>query len=718
MAIDLREAVVLGTVSGWLALGGAAQAQEAAATQLSPVVVRGDAPEPTETGDRLFLSTSASATKSDTPVLETAQSVSTVTRQQLDEQGAQTVGEALRYTAGVLSDRDSNARYDSVFLRGFGAFGTATQYVNFLDGLKLPRGQAFAQAAIDPYLLDRVDVLKGPSALLYGQISPGGLVNQVSRLASDRAAHEILLEGGTHGRAQAGFSSQGALDADGSLLYSLAAIGRHADSRYDGVREDRYAVAPALTWRPSADTRFTLSAYYQKDPDGGYFNSIYPRFLAPAAYKGDLGRRVNIGDPDFDAFKREQHGIGYQFEHRANATLTLRSRLRYSDVDVDFRSLQMAGPLADTGIIPRQALRSIEDVQGVALDNQAQFDFATGAVQHTLLTGLDYQHTRSNWQYDWGPAPAFDVTRPQYGQPIGALTTIIDSGQTLRQTGAYVQDQLRYGGWRATLGVRHDWTTQDTENRLAQSRSDQSSEATSYRAGLLYAFDNGVAPYLSYSTSFEPNVGVDASGAPFVPSKASQYEVGVKYQPTGMDALFTVSAFDIRQRDALVPDVVGFNTQEGRIRSRGLEFEARGQVTPSVELIAALTLLDTKVTEAAVPANQGKRPQAVPRYFGSMWANYRFGGGLLEGLKVGAGVRVVGASYADNANDIEADGYTLVDAALRYDFGAASASLKGLEGRLNVNNLFDKTYYSSCSSNFYCQYGNGRQIVAGLRYRW
>ena len=716
MAIDVREAVILGAVSGLLA-AGAAQAQQEA-VQLSPVVVKGESADPADSSDRILLPTTTSATKTGTPVLETAQSISTITRKQLDDQAPQTVSEALRYTAGVLSDRDTNSRYDSVFLRGFGAFGTATNYVNFLDGLKLPRGQAFAQAAIDPYLLDRIDVLKGPSALLYGQVSPGGLVNQVSRRPSDQATHEILLEGGNEGRARAGFSSQGAVNEAGTLQYSLTGVGRYADSRYDGVRESRYAVAPSLTWRPSADTTFTLSAYYQKDPDGGYFNSVYPKFLAPSQYKDDLGRRFNVGDPKFDAFEREQHGIGYQLEHRVSPALTLRSRLRYSDVDVDFRSLQMAAPLAADGTIARQALRSIEDVKGVALDNQAQIDFATGTVQHTVLTGIDYQHTRSNWQYNWGPAPSINVTNPQYGQPIGSLMTIIDSGQTLRQTGAYVQDQFRFGGFRALLGVRHDWTEQDSDNRLARSSTNQSSEATSYRAGLLYLFDNGLAPYVSYATSFEPNVGVNASGAPFVPSKASQYEVGLKYQPTGVDALFTVSAFDIRQRDALVPDTFGFNTQDGRIRSRGLEFEARGQVTSNLELIAALTLLDTKVTQAAVEANNDKRPQAVPTYYGSVWANYRFGSGALEGLKVGAGVRTVGSSYADNANKVKADGYTLIDAALRYDFGATIPSLKGLEGRLNINNLFDKTYYSSCSSDYFCQYGNGRQIIAGLSYRW
>lgn len=715
MATKIRHVFLLATTS-FLALSSWSLAQEPA-IKLETVVVEREVNSP-DSGERIFDPKSQSATKTSTPVLETPQSVTTVTRKQMDEQNPQTVSEALRYTAGVLSDRDSNTRYDSIFLRGFGAFGTATNYVNYLDGLKLPRGQAFAQTSIDPYLLDRVDVIKGPSALLYGQISPGGLVNQVSRKPSAEPFNEVRIQGGTNSRIQSGLTSRGPLTQDGALQYGISMIGRHSGTAYDDVDEERFGIAPSLSWQPDADSTFTISGYYQKDPKGGYFNSLYPRFLAPIAYQNYLDRHLNIGDPDFDSFEREQYGIGYSLEHRFNDTLTVRSNLRYSHVETDFRSLQMSAPIDANGLIPRHALRSIESAGGLSFDNQAQFDFKTGAIEHKLLTGIDYQNSKSDWEYQFGSAPSLDVTNPVYGLPIGPLTPIINSGQKLRQTGIYAQDQLSFGGFRAVLGVRHDWTEQNTDNRLAATTSDQSSEATSYRAGLLYLFDNGLAPYASYSTSFEPNVGVDSGGNPFVPSKAQQYEIGLKYQPTGFDALFTVSAFDIRQQDALVPDTLGFNVQEGEIRSRGLELEARGNLTPAFEVVGAFTLLDTKVTETIVAANIDKRPQAAPDYFGSVWGNYTFLGGALEGLTLGGGVRFVGASYADNANTVKADAYTLVDAALRYDFGVKTPSLKGLEGTLNVTNLFDKDYYSSCSSNFYCQFGNGRQVLAGLNYKW
>lgn len=673
----------------------------------------------TDGRDRYLRPNSGSATKTQTPVLETPQSITVITRQQLDDQNPQTVGNALRYTAGVLSEVDATTRYDSLFIRGFGGFGLSTDYVSFLDGLKLPRGQAFATQQIDPFLLDRVEVIKGPSALLYGQISPGGLVNQISRQPSAIPYNELRVEAGSYGRIQSGVTSQGPIDKEGRWSYSLSAVGRLSGTRYDGVDEQRIGVAPALTWRPTADTKLTLSGYYQRDPEGGYFNSLYARSLSPT-YAPFLNRKLNVGDPTFDHFKREQYGVGYSFEHRFNLNVSIHSSLRYSGLNTDMQSLQMSGlPITATGLLPRHAIGSVENAGGLSTDNHAKFDFETLGIGHTVLAGIDYQTVRSSWVYKYGAASSLNVLAPVYGLPIGALMTLINNQQTLSQTGIYLQDQVRFGGFRLTLGVRHDWTEQKTDNRLANSTQSQSSQKTSYRAGLLYLFDNGLAPYASYSTSFEPVVGVDASGAAFKPKDAEQFEVGVKYQPTFINALFTVSAFDIRQQNVLTPGPVpGFNVQQGEIRSRGLEFEARGQIIDNLEVIGALTLLDTTVTRSTTAAIIGNRPQAVPTYFGSLWSNYKVTSGAFNGLTVGAGIRFVGASFADDANTIKSAAYAVVDTALRFDLATLHPTLKGAEATLNVTNLFNKDYYTSCSSNFYCQFGSGRLILAGLRYRW
>lgn len=695
-----------------------AHAQDAA-TRLETIVVEGESETPRK-GDRYVVSRTTTATKGATPVESTPQSTTSVSRKQMDDQNAQTVQSALNYTAGVLSNVDENSRFDSLSIRGFGGFFSAMRTVDYLDGLRLPRGQAWGIPQIDPFLLDRIDVLKGPSAVLYGQGSPGGLVNQISTMPSADPSHELRLETGSHGRVQAGVRSRGALSEDGVLQYSFSAIGRQSGTRHDDVDEQRLAVAPALTWQPDEDTSLTLLGFYQKDPEGGYFNHIYPRFLAPAAYRPYLTGGLNVGDPSYDSYDRDQFGIGYIFEHRFNDAVKVGSRLRYGGLDSTFRTLQISGPLTPDGLLPRWAAHSAESVRGVSADNNVELSFATAALEHKVLVGIDVQRSTSDFLFLLGGAQPLDVTNPQYGLPVGPFATFTDAKQDLRQTGIYLQDQMTLGNLHILLGGRYDWSREGSLNRLTGVERNQRERAASYRAGLLYEFDNGIAPYLSYSTSFEPVVGVGSDGRPFVPTEAEQFEIGVKYSPDSLDAIFTLAAFDIKQKNVLTPGPVpGFSIQQGGVRSRGIEFEARGSVTDNLELITAVTLLETEISRSnAVPSIVGNRPQGVPRYFGSLWANYTFDDDVFDGLSVGAGVRIVGSSYADDANAVRTPGYALVDAAVRYDLGAANAAFKGAEATLNVTNLFDRDYYSGCSNGFYCQVGKGREVVAGLRYRW
>lgn len=697
-----------------VAIGCVATAATAQEFDLGTIVIEADV---ADTSASYALPEMRSASKTDTPVVETPQSLTVLTRKQFDDQNTQTVGQALRYTSGVLSEIDASTRYDSVFLRGFGGFGTASQFVGFLDGLRLPRGQGFAQTAVDPFLLDRVDVLKGPSALLYGQSSPGGLVNMVSRSPDGSTGGEARLEFGSYGRVQAGLAQQGTLNEDGTLQYSLSAMGRGAGSRYDDVDEERYAIAPTLVWQPSERTRLSLGGYWQKDPEGGYFNSTYPIDLAPA-FEDELDRDLNMGDPDFDSFSREQWGVQAGIEHGFTPALTLRSKMRYGGVDAEMQGIQFAGAITDDGVLNRLAVASDEAVRAFAWDTNLEYAASIGAVDHRLLAGADLQWNESDWQYDYTLAPSLDVTDPVYTGVSGPFYPLTDSLQTMRQKGLYLSDQMAFDRFRAVIGARYDWLETESENRLTGTTTKQDAEAASWRAALLYHFDNGVAPYLSYATSFEPVIGVDASGDPFEPTRAKQWELGVKFQPQGMDALFTFAAFDIRQENVQTPaEIAGFYEQTGEVRSRGLEFEARGAVTSQFDLIAALTLLDTTVSKSNDESIEGNRPQAVPEYFGSIWGNYAFAG-TLDGLEMGGGLRFVGESYGDDANTLKADAYTLVDLALRYDLGAHSPALTGLEATLNVRNLLDETYYSSCSYDIYCQYGEGRVITAGLRKTW
>ena len=256
---------ILAVTTQFCPFWGKAAAQELV-IELDPITVQRDV---ADTSSSYALPEMRSATKTDTPVVETPQALTVLTRKQFDDQNTQTVGQALRYTAGVLSEVDSSTRYDSVYLRGFGGFGTSSSFVSSLDGLPLPRGQAFAQSSVDPFLLDRVDVLKGPSALLYGQSSPGGLVNMVSRAPDGSSRGEARLEFGSHDRVMVGGAQQGVLNGSGTLQYSIIGLARNAGSRYDDVEETRFSVAPTLVWTPTEQTRYTFGVYFQRDPDGG-----------------------------------------------------------------------------------------------------------------------------------------------------------------------------------------------------------------------------------------------------------------------------------------------------------------------------------------------------------------------------------------------------------------------------------------------------------------
>ena len=226
------------------------------------------------------------------------------------------------------------------------------------------------------------------------------------------------------------------------------------------------------------DTQLTISGFYQRDPKGGYFNSLYPQSLAPAAYRPHLNRSLNIGDPGFERFEREQSGIGYVFDRRLNDIVSVHSALRYSKIDTDMRAIQMMGPITAAGTIPRAAIGSTESADGLAADNRLRFDFGTSGVDHTVLLGVDQQNSRSSWLYQFGAATSLDVVNPAYYQPVGTLLPFINNDQTLSQTGVYVQDQIRLVDFRLTFGTRHDWTdkTQTTgfparlNRRIATSR--------------------------------------------------------------------------------------------------------------------------------------------------------------------------------------------------------------------------------------------------------
>lgn len=663
---------------------------------------------------------SASGTKTETPLLRTPQSISVVTRDQMDQQDPATVADALNYTSGVVTTyRGNSNRNDEVISRGF-------RYApKLLDGLHFGlSSQNGGAGQFDPWLLERVEMVRGPAGVLYGQVSPGGVVVMTSKRPTAQTIREVKLSTGNRHLAEAAFDFGGRLNDDNTLFYRLNAIGSTRHEFVKDNKQQRVAVAPALTWLPNEDTSFTLLTSYQNDPKAGSRNFL-PRlgtlFSTSAGY---VPYDFNVSEPDYDRSKREQASIGYSLEHSVNEAISFTQNLRLTHRDEDYKYLvyNVNSPVNDH-TITRLAQHESQMTNEFGVDNQLKGVFDTGAVQHTLLGGLDYRYSHIDYKMyrDRGSDYPIDWANPtRTAVDAGRLALVSSDRKTLNQFGVYVQDQLEWNEWNLVLSGRHDWSQVNTRDRTSGgSEVSYNDNQFTGRAGLLYAFDNGISPYISYSTSFEPSLYQSAPGSdPLKPTTGKQAEIGVKYQILN-DTLLTVSWFDITQKNlASFNRSTYFYEQIGKVKSRGIEADLHAQPTPEIALMAAYTYTDVVTKDSNTAAEIGHSPAAIPRHAASAWGSYSVLSGALNGLTLGTGVRYIGDVPADAIGQYEVPHYTLYDAMAKYDLGQAAASLRGASVQLNVQNLSDKKYVSSCSGEYACFYGVGRTIIASLDYRW
>ncbi|HEY9275446.1 MAG TPA: TonB-dependent siderophore receptor [Achromobacter sp.] len=680
---------------------------------------------------------SASATKTDTPLIETPQSISVVTREQITEQGAQTLNQVLRYTAGVATEsRGATAtRLDQFSVRGFSAS-------SYLDGLRVFGGRD-ALPQVDTYRLERVDVLKGPASVMYGQGGPGGVVNQVSKRPLEETLREVEVQVGNYDYRRANFDFGGPVDEEGKFLYRLVGSGYMSDGQVKDTKERRYFVSPAFTWKPSGDTTLTVLTNFQRDPDMGSYGSVPAmRTLLSAPDGIRLPADYYDGDANFEKSDRKSYSLGYVLEHRFNDTFKASQSLRWTRSEAQYRSIYgaMTNNYGYTDRTYRYQQRSSiatdVDVGALTLDNNLQARFNTGRFAHTALLGFDYQHVKTDTLSGFGTAPALDLLNPDNHQNIPAPAFSTDATSKQYQAGLYFQDQIKIDRLSVLLGGRYDWsrtvgeTTTIATGRVAP--SSLNAEKFSGRLGVIYNFDNGVAPYFSYSESFEPQSGTGWQNTPFKPIEGNQYEVGIKYQPPGSATLLSVAAFDIRRENMTTTDpdpthICGTaggrcSIQAGELRTQGIELEAKTEPLRGLTLVAAYSLMDNEYSKAYANAAglnlKGKAPVGVPSQQASAWARYQLQDGPLAGMGVGGGVRYIGSSYGNETNTLKVPSVTLFDLMLDYDLGRASPSLKGMQVALNVQNLFDKEYIASCSGDSWCWYGYQRSIKASLRYRW
>lgn len=683
------------------------------------LVTQGVSQEPTAPVKGMVATKTLSATKTSAELVKTPQSVSVVTRDQMDALDATSVSQALRYTAGAFTEyRGSSNRNDEVFVRGF-------SYVpKFLDGLSFGATASSQTGTVDPWLLERVELVRGPASVLFGQVNPGGLISMTSKRPTSEPIHKVQFSTGNRDLAEGAFDFGGPLSDDGRVLYRLNGIARTQHNQVEDYKDSRVAIAPAITWYPNDQTRFTLLTSYQKDPDAGYRNFLPAYGTVTSANGKYIPLDFNVSDPDYDQSWREQTMVGYEFEHQFNDMMTFRQNARYASIKQKYRYLVYFNSKPESTLLSRRAQHEERTTNEFGIDNQLEAQFATAQMNHTLLGGLDYKSSNDKQLLMRGSGSQYDMdwTHPVYGVNVDESTFSPASHeqQNLDQMGLYLQDQMSWNNWELLLSGRYDWTEVRTTDYIDSEKTQQNDNKFTWRTGLLYAFDFGLSPYISYSTSYEPNLQTNRApgSAPFKPTTGKQTEVGVKYQPVD-NTLMSLALYDLKQSNvSTYNSTLGWFENAGEVRSKGVEAEIHSSLWDSVNLIGSYTYTDAETVNTTVAGTEGKTPARIPAHMASAFASYTFPSGPLKSLTTGVGVRYIGTSYGDAKNTFKVPAVDLYDAMVSYELGELNSSLKGAAVQFNVNNIADTKYVASCASDTACFYGVGRTVTATVSYSW
>ena len=670
---------------------------------------------------------SATGTKTDTPILEIPQTINVVTAEQVQTQGARNLTQALRYTPGlnVGGFTDRNAIADEITSRGFAPTPL------YLDGAYLPYAGSLGGAPqIDPYTLERIEVLKGPSSVLYGQNQPGGIINMVSKRPTTEQRSQVKLGAGSYDRVNGAFDTSGPIDDQKEFTYRVIGVGKKGGQQVDHTHSERMLLAPSLTWTPNDDTSLTLLAQIQRD-DGLEDYQALP--MIGSLKRGPNGERIDreffSGDTKYNDYKRDQYVFGYDFTHNFTDDLKYRSTARYTDVRDQYKGFYLRSFVTDDAGVTdytranRVKLNWKQHNTAYTVDNNLEYKFNTGALEHTTLMGVDYRHF--NRKYDG--YNAYNVLPINlYGEnnnyDTSSVTPELDTkwDNTIRQTGVYLQDQIKLDKWILTIGGRQDWAEVENKDLLARTVEEKRDHKFTSRVGLTYVTDFGLAPYVSYSESFLPTLGTAAperGGKGFEPTEGQQYEVGVKYQPFDQ-TLITASVFQIKQKNVLTGDTdyPQYQAQSGEVRSRGVELEVKSTFD-NIDVMAAASYLDSFYTKDTW-GNKDNRSEAQAPVSALVWANYHFTQASLNGLTFGAGARYTGRKPGDAANSFDVPSYVVYDTTVSYDMGKLSPSLRGVQTSLNVQNIFDREYISDCNYSFGCYYGQERVASVEVSYDW
>ena len=652
--------------------------------------------------DGYLATRSATATKTDTPIIETPQSVSVVTADQIEFQNTESIAQAFKYNTGVQSNRGGYATDDSLMIRGFDVSRLAQMYLN---GTKISRNTY--SAVTEPYAMERIELLKGPASVLYGNAAPGGIINRVMKLPRSEPLREIKVQGGSFERRQVAGDFAGKLAADDTWTYRLTGLMRRSDTSIDNIPDDRNFSAASIRWQPSAKSSLTLLANYQHN-ETAYMDGLPAQGTVLPNINGDIKRDRFIGEPGFDKFEVTNQTLGYLFRHQFTDSVVFRQNLLYFDAETNWNAIGNQGLDSSQRLLSRRPQTRNDDDLSWTLDNQVEIKWQRGVVEHTTLLGVDYTQSEFERLQFRGAVAPLDLFAPQYGAPV-TLNTERRSNwrENTDQRGVYVQEHMKIDKqWVLMLGGRYDQIeAKDKDIPTNRTETTFDDDAFTGRIGAVRLFDNGLAPYVSYAESFEPVSGRDVSGSAFEPARGEQYEAGIRYQPEEAEVSVSASVYQLTQTNVTTTDLANpdFSVQQGEVESNGAELEFHAQLNNELNLIGSMGYINNKVTKSN-SGEQGNRLGGLPRHTAALWADYR----VTPLLLLGAGISYFGESR-DSSNSVDVPDFTTVDAAVQYQLA------RQWQIALNISNVFDKRY-ATCT--FACFYGAPRSAQMTLTYRW
>lgn len=631
------------------------------------------------------------ATKTDTPIIETPVAIQVITRGVLADKQSTNLPDAVNgHVSGVVGRTGGGFLYDNFIIRGLAGSGFGDAYRNGLFN---------RQDIYDIANIERIDILKGPAAVLYGRIEPGGLVNYVTKRPLNTPYYSIQQQFGSYDQYRTLVDATGPIDKNKTLLYRLNGSYTDNQSFRDFVGNERFFVAPAFTWRPNEKFETNLELEYKHDRLNADYG-IPAIGSRPAAIP--ITRNLKDG-PQRQLM--ESTLVGFDWTYRFNEDWKITQRYLFKDWTLSGPTLFNFGGLQEVNnhfLLGRTASKGVQDVMTHSGNLNLNGNFDLFGSKHNLLIGVDGFLATTEAHAAENEAPSIDIFNPVYGQVDFNALTKENSFFYRKESwfGAYVQDQITlFDKLHIMLGGRYDnvttggnFTTASLDAAKA-GRSAQKDDAFSPRAGILYQVQNWLSVYGSYTESFSGNNGFSsASGTKFDPQQGKQYELGLKAQTPDQRFSSTLAFFHLTKSNLLTDDPnqanPNFQILAGKIRSKGIELDLAGQITEHLNLLATYAYTQVNYTQD-FSGLKGNRLENVPRHQGSLWGTWQFN----NAFKVGLGVVAVGKRAGDSFdNSFTLPGYVRMDAMAAYTYRIGQHNLTA---QVNINNLLDKEYFAN-----------------------